>query len=1170
VHLQTMRGINFTQREIDIISCLLNGRASKKISFFLNISSRTVDTHIRNIMLKLECNSREGIIDFVENCDQYVHFKPYYSQLMANFHFENTLKKISHINPKDFLVLLYDPSLNKEKGAILDQIKYHLSLAGMEIFQKENPLLKNLINLEKVINSYSKENILCILTEKYLNDPQIVPEKRFLTSSTQNDMQRVYYLVLEDGKRTFSKRSYERGPFHFLDQSNYFFSFFDLVRKIYPLINIDPYIHEFKPFAANDVPLEEPQMFPSRSKPKDNGAKKEEPSPKNGFFWGPRKRYLTAACLLSLSLVGAGFLLFEGKNRYLTPLTTRKASLSSTLQRPKLLSLLGDKLMGEGGIQTVALVGPGGAGKTFLARQYLDQKENDNSWELNAESMESLKDSFEKLAGALLKTREDKEVFTALNNIKDPTEKEEKLIQFVRERLKTRADWFLFYDNVEKFSDIHKYFPHDATFWGKGKVIITTRDTHIQSNTHVNHVIQVDELEEDEKLDLFMKVMEEGSKQDFKPPLKEHTITFLKSLPPFPLDICIAAYYLKATNISYIKYLEHLNVSNADFSLLQKNVLQDRSEYSKTRYGIIVAAVRSLMDIHKDFGDLLLLISLIDSQNISKDLLDAYKSDVVIDNFIYHLKKYSLINNDLSSSATSGSSYYIHRSTQEIILAYLTKILDLEKKHHNIEYISKRLEEYSQVIEDKEDLQQMRVLKNHYERILSHKSLLTPTIEGSIECELGNLYYTLGNYKHGKVLLETSLAKLNKEPYANVSRVAQALVYLSNACWDLGSFKEAKNHLTEATLIYQRDLPDNKLGLAKAMSYLGIIQGELENYEKAKSILNACLRIYRDHLPQNYTGITQVLIHLGIIYRNVGEYDKAKEVLEESLLIYQSHLPENYIPYAWALSNLGNINKDMGNYMQAHALYEKSFQLYKKHLPDNQVEIGRIYARLGNVNRDLGNFTKAKELFEKSLKIYSAHLPVNHVAFAWSLAHLGNVHRTLGDYETAKEYLEKSLAIYSKNLPDHYVEVARAKVYLGNVQADLGNYKEAHELFQKCLLIYERNYGRDHLEVARVVYGLGRVYLLEGNINEAEKYLLKALQKFQAADHTEQYLILEDLAQLCLKKSKRAEENKNIIESRELDQKAIALFNQALQVINARLPESSHKTRIQAKLQNIL
>lgn len=93
LYLKRIREVDFTQREIDVIACLLNGRSSKTISSFLNVSPRTVETHVRNIMHKLECHSRGSIIDFIEKSDEYTAIKNYYSLLLNYEAFEKILIK---------------------------------------------------------------------------------------------------------------------------------------------------------------------------------------------------------------------------------------------------------------------------------------------------------------------------------------------------------------------------------------------------------------------------------------------------------------------------------------------------------------------------------------------------------------------------------------------------------------------------------------------------------------------------------------------------------------------------------------------------------------------------------------------------------------------------------------------------------------------------------------------------------------------------------------------------------------------------------------------------------------------------------------------------------------------------------------------------------------------
>ena len=109
-HLAVIKGIKFTCREIEIIACLMNGRAVKRIAVFLSIAPKTVETHMRNIMLKLECNSREEVIDFIEKSEKFLLLKNYYISLLTYAAFEQRLRE----NP-----------LFKGQGTLTCNIIYH-------------------------------------------------------------------------------------------------------------------------------------------------------------------------------------------------------------------------------------------------------------------------------------------------------------------------------------------------------------------------------------------------------------------------------------------------------------------------------------------------------------------------------------------------------------------------------------------------------------------------------------------------------------------------------------------------------------------------------------------------------------------------------------------------------------------------------------------------------------------------------------------------------------------------------------------------------------------------------------------------------------------------------------------------------------------------------------
>ena len=104
IYIDTLRTINrvrFTPREVDIIACISNLRGSSKIASLLGILPSTVVTHTHHIMLKLGRQSRESVVDFVENSGKLAIFKRYYIILVTSAAFEKALDQIAKFKKEE-------------------------------------------------------------------------------------------------------------------------------------------------------------------------------------------------------------------------------------------------------------------------------------------------------------------------------------------------------------------------------------------------------------------------------------------------------------------------------------------------------------------------------------------------------------------------------------------------------------------------------------------------------------------------------------------------------------------------------------------------------------------------------------------------------------------------------------------------------------------------------------------------------------------------------------------------------------------------------------------------------------------------------------------------------------------------------------------------------------
>jgi len=1134
--LAVIENINFTSREIDVMACLLNARGTNKIASLLSVAPNTVLAHVRNVMVKLECNSREGIIDFIERSHKLLLFKTHYANLRMTATFEKTLRDIAKLKKQATPVCLIVHEKNEDlKNALIKQLKNHLKQVEVsaEIRKESTDRGTEGLNTKDIILLFFSKN-----------------EDREEALNTD-------FINLEH-------------------QENYFFAFFEILTRLLPTVDIKPIIFEFKETygrlnSSIEIPLSQsldspvPEQSPS-------GKTREPILIQLQYTLRKKWRQLVISAFLVVALFGIWFLTYLHKQDHPQSQPTQAtASIQSELSIPtesallnrfELIAQINDKFKGQNGIQTVALVGLGGAGKSTLARQYARIQRASLVWQINAETSDSLKHSFENLAHALIRTEEDKKTLRSIEDINNAREKDEKEIQFVRERLKSQPTWLLIYDNVVKFTDIQPYFPHDANVWGNGKIILTTQDATIQNNTHVNHVIQIGELDQNQKFNLFLKIITHGNTHPLALAQNEEAKKFLNEIPSFPLDVVLAAYYLKATHVSYDKYLEHLGRGDRDFENVQENLLKEAGAYTKTRYRIITLSLKQIMDAHPDFKDLLLLVSLLDSQKIPRGLLDLFKNEHVVDNFIYHLKKYSLIKEDTPSSIVANPTFSTHRATQQVARNYVMKALSLNQDHPLLQHVSDTLDQYTNQAIEKEDLLTMEQLANHYEKALQRKVLLNDKTIETLKSGLGCLYFYRGDLAKAKTMLEeTDTNSAKSSPYRTRSLVHLGLIYR-----DSGEYKKAHDLLERSLLLYKKESPQNPIKIAQSLAYLASIEGALGHYERSKNLLEQSLLIYKKNQSSPHHTIAWVLAALGNVYREFSDYEKAKDVLEQSLRLYKEKYPENHVSIAWVLALLGNVHRSLGQYEKAKNYLEQSLLLYKKIYPETHVSVAWVSTHLGNTYTKLGHYERAKQLLEQSLVVHNNYFGKNHPNTGWVLIHLGNTYRKLRSDEKAHVCFEKVVSI----IKNQHLGMAWSMAQLGEFYQEQGQPQKAKGLFEAYLLFYQKSPSEKDTKTARGLRDVAHIYLLADHQDAAEEHLRKALTLIQANNSPDIVLIFESLADLYLQKVQDEEKKGNVPQAQIYKTQEIHNLKQALKNAKLHFPEGHpFVKRIQEKLKNL-
>ncbi len=727
---------------------------------------------------------------------------------------------------------------------------------------------------------------------------------------------------------------------------------------------------------------------------------------------------------------------------------------SNFLKRSDLLKEISKKIIQDEGIQIVTLVGIGGSGKTTLARSYAVQYDQGLAWEIAANTRENILLSFEKLVLAMLHQDKDINGLDTLQKAQGTPQYETILLLSVKEKLSQRPNWLLIFDNVCSFKDLQSYLPNDSKIWGRGKIIITTTDTTF-NNIEPNRVIKVVELTELEKMTLFNKIF----------PFKHINTTIIKSflakIPPFPLDVSTAAHYLKTTTISHQEYLEKM-LSNEQFNQLQESILNDLGNYTKTRYSIVCLSIKSLVKGHKDFEDLLLFLSLIDSQNIPRKLLEYYKDSVVVDNFLYSLQKHSLLqdNNVLN----------LHKTTQEIMLSYFTQLLGVYNQRQKIDVMAKSMCRYVDKLIADQDLQVLQQLLPHLLIFLKHEKFLS---------------------KVAKADLNVKVASIDIKRQLNQ--------------------QSSRKLLRESLLIYESYYPSAHPKVAWVLGQLGILSKF--NCQRQKYLFEESLKKYQQYYGQeNSFEYCWVWVYFGNFYRRIGQYAKAEDLLLKSLKVYEDYYGPQHIQTAWVLANLGRFYRHVGDQKKSKDLLERCLKIQENHPNGNIIEQAWVTINLGIVYHNIGDLKQAKMLIDKGIKIYTNHYNAYDYEMCWALIHKAFVDAAIsGDWLSAKETISQNIDVFIQEWGEGNIATAWALERLLRVHINLEDYSKAQRLLQQILTIYHNELGENSVKVAFCKNYLGYIYFLLGNYKIAEHLFKSSVGVLQGIGHPRSYTVLENL-----------------------------------------------------------
>ncbi|MGW1746947.1 tetratricopeptide repeat protein [Streptomyces sp. NPDC002092] len=385
-------------------------------------------------------------------------------------------------------------------------------------------------------------------------------------------------------------------------------------------------------------------------------------------------------------------------------------------------------------------------------------------------------------------------------------------------------------------------------------------------------------------------------------------------------------------------------------------------------------------------------------------------------------------------------------------------------------------------------LQPDRIAEYHASSALTHGSILLPGLLAAADsgqqtqlitvlARAAIAHYNAGrpaDSQHVLLALDTALDTALL-PYSTVRAVSAALPYTSRITAPLAL------RLTSALAgadqqLAAEDPAAHEPSLASSLSTLGILLSEAGRRGEALTAAQHAVEIRRRLTAENpaahESDLARSLSNLGLQLAEAGRRSEALATAQEAVEIYRRLTAENPATHepdlARSLSNLGLQLAEAGRRSEALATAQQAVEIYRRltaenpatHAPDLAHSLGNLGARLAETGRRGEALATAQEAVEIYRRLTAENPATHEPDLAGSLSNLGIHLSEAGRHSEAltaeQQAVEIRRRLTAENPAAHESDLARSLSNLGLQLAEAGRRSEALATAQEAVEIYRR------------------------------------------------------------------------------------------------------------------
>ncbi|KAH8708390.1 kinesin light chain [Phaeosphaeriaceae sp. PMI808] len=624
--------------------------------------------------------------------------------------------------------------------------------------------------------------------------------------------------------------------------------------------------------------------------------------------------------------------------------------------RESQLADLEAKLFSDKQTTTLAIVGPGGTGKSQLALElaYKTRQKNKNCsvfW-IEASDIDSLYQSYARIAQKL-----------DIPGWNDEKADIKQLVKLHPSREGARQ-WLLIFDNTDdinlgssglstaRATNLIDYLPQSKL----GSIIFTTTNSNTAKRLALQNIIELGEMTPDtaqRMLGSYLNTPVSRSEQ-------QETKLLLQELSYLPLAIIQAAAYVNTRNITLQTYRSQLLKQKEDALERSSELSEGKLQEYGTKGPVATTLLISIDQIHRDdslAADYLFLAACIDRKDIPLELLEA-SSPRERDDAIKILNSYALVTRRPAESAID-----LHQLVHRALRGWLQKQETLDQwTQHAITRLLRVFPDYnhgsrskwrrllphakyalSNSLTEQEGADRMTLSEELFVHVMEMRKRVLGDEHPDTLTSMANLastYRNQGRWKEAEELevqvIETSARVLGDEHPDTLTSMAN----LASTYRNQGRWKEAEELEVQVMETRKRVLGDEHPDTLTSMANLASTyrnQGRWKEAEELEvQVMETRKRVLRDEHPDTLTSMA----NLALTYQNQGRWKEAEELFVQVMETRKRVLGEEHPDTLTSMANLAFTLKSQSRNKEALLLMATCFEVRKRvvgpHHPDTE------------------------------------------------------------------------------------------------------------------------------------------------------------------------------------------------------------------------------------------